>query len=39
MGKIGLNIALVSANMSRLSFGPYKKKIVFGPCKIFCFLK
>jgi len=24
--------------MARLSFGPSKKKIVFGPCKIFCFL-
>jgi len=34
-----LNIALVPANMARLSFGPCKKKIVFGPCKTFCFLK
>jgi len=37
--KKGLNIALVPANMARLSFGPCKKKFVFDPCKIFCFLK
>jgi len=30
-------MVLVPANMSRLSFGPYKKKIVFGPYKFFCF--
>jgi len=34
---IGLNIALVLANIARLSFGPCKKKIVFGPCKILFF--
>jgi len=33
-------MVLVLANMPRLSFGPCKKKkIVFGPYKIFCFLK
>ena len=35
----GLNIATVSTNMARLGFGFCKKKFVFGPCKIFCFLK
>ena len=36
---IDLNITIVPINMTRLSFGPGKKKIVFGLCKIFCFLK
>ena len=31
-------MVLVPANMSRLCFGPCKKKFVFGPYKIFCFL-
>jgi len=35
---IGLNIALVPANMARISFGPCKKKILFlVPAKFFVF--
>jgi len=33
----GLNIALVSTNMSRLSFGPYKKKLFLVLAKFFVF--
>jgi len=35
----GLNIALVPANMPRLSFGPCKKKICFWSLKFFLFFK
>ena len=38
--KKALNMVLVPANMSRLSFGPCKKKICFlVSAKKFCFLK
>ena len=36
---IGLNIALVPANMTRLSFGPCKKKICFWSLQNFLFFK